>query len=305
MVLAQQAPAQQPQYPPPSASPIINTQQPQQPGQWPAQQQMSPNMMLPEKKKSHTRAIIAIIVSAIVIASACFGYYYLTNNSGSGQTNQDFFDDFSDYSSAANQNFQSIWTIWKAPSQYGTVSTSIETVGLSDKILTCDLTNAPSTATAVGFDAKDVIASDFSLEFDLKDFDKGSGGPTLVTSAGMDFKSGSENCYRFVIQYSQQYGQIREVLFKVPDRHAWPQHPSILDSTSWRTASFPQIHHYEIVCEGISISILSDNAATPIITATDSSLISGYIGTYFESGNGNGGAIEAWASFDNIRLTHL
>jgi hypothetical protein len=213
-----------------------------------------------------------------------------------------FFEDFNRYSSINDLSFQSIWTMWKPSDWYGSVSTSLELAGIGDRVLRCDITNTPSTATCVDFEARDATASDLSLEFDLKDFNRDPSGPTLVMYAGIDFRADDQNCYRFAILYGQAWDSIREILFMVPDRHSWPQHPTMLGSTSWRTASFPQTHHYRIECMGSGISAFMDSATAPIITATDTSLTSGYIGTYFESGNGDGGAIHAWASFDNIQL---
>ncbi|MBU1913840.1 MAG: hypothetical protein KJ563_01410, partial [Candidatus Thermoplasmatota archaeon] len=237
-----------------------------------------------------------IVTAAFSVGSTDHRAIELATSGGS------FYEDFNGYSSISDPSFQSIWTMWKPSDWYGSVSTSLETVGIGDKVLRCDITNTPSTATCVDFEAKDAIASDFSLDFDLKDFNRGSGGPTLVMYAGVDFRAGDQSCYRFAILYSQELNSIREVLNMVPDRHSWPQHPTSLGFTSWRTPSFPQAHHYRIECTGSGISVFSDFATIPIIPATDTSLTSGYIGTYFESGNGDGGAIHAWASFDNIQL---
>ncbi len=220
--------------------------------------------------------------------------------SGAEVAQPGFTESYDGYASVDDATYRAVWTSWTPPVGYGQTSSTIV-----DGALRCEITNSWNTATAIGFDATHEVASDFSLEFDVADFNRGPGGPTLVEMAGIDFRSDGQNCYRLMIQYSQELDSFRDLLWKIPDRHSWPQHPSILASTPWISSSWPQSHHYKIECVGFSTMVWRDHSSVPIMTATDFSLLSGYIGTYFESGNGNDGPINAWTVLDNIHLERL
>ena len=75
-----------------------------------------------------------------------------------------------------------------------------------------------------------------------------------------------------------------------------------MNSTAWRAPSFPESHHVRIECVGAEISVYADYSATPLLTASDPTLTSGYVGTSLQSGDGGWLTINATRSMDNITV---
>jgi len=209
-------------------------------------------------------------------------------------------ENFDRYTTINDPAFILNWTEMP-PGGSGSESASIDSLPGSGKAFNGTAVNSPGTGISQIYDNSKMTASNFILEFAIENMTYSGGSVVGQFDVGVDFRATQTSCYRFVFSYAASNG-ICARIERFDSGRQFPVAFQLLNSTAWRTPSFPENHLVRIECADHSIAIFIDESSTPNLTASDSTYSAGFVGTYIQSGDGGGGAITVYRNIDNISL---